>query len=374
MNHEDTPKSIYICLYIVKMSEKQNIPLHTIRAANNFDIIRILFAWLVIISHAYILSGSKQCDWICEATHHYINFSYFGVKGFITISGFLIFKSLERSPNPLDYLWKRIIRIYPGLIMVLALSILMAYLIYKPDNNFFNFKSEAIDYFLNNLTLYHNQWRIHGVFDNNANTAINGSLWTMGFEFFFYLVLLLLFPIRHLKKILTPMLIIGIVILLYGNLYHIADLKTVDFKLRVDFIFELGTFFLVGSFWGIINWKHIKYDYPIFIASCIGLCVVVALKLNPIWLCLSWPYIVLFIGQKTSRLAGWIHENIEDPSFGIYLYAFPVQQLIIYFFKPSVFVLLWSSTIVSFTLGIISWKWIEKKILKWKNLFAFRSK
>jgi peptidoglycan/LPS O-acetylase OafA/YrhL len=356
------------------MSDKQNIQLHPARAANNFDIIRILFAWLVIISHAYILSGSKQCDWVCEATNHYINFSYFGVKGFITISGFLIFKSLERSPNPLDYLWKRVIRIYPGLIIVLGLSIVMAYLIYKPENNYFNFKSEAIDYFLNNLTLYHNQWRIHGVFDNNANTAINGSLWTMGFEFFFYLVLLLLFPIRHLKKILMPTLLIGIVILMYGNLFHINDLRTVDFKLRVDLIFELGAFFLAGSFWGMLDWSKMKYENHIFIATCISMGAVIAFKLNPIWLCLSWPYIVLYIGQKTSKLAGWIHENIEDPSFGIYLYAFPVQQLIIYFFKPSVFVLLWTSTIVSFALGIISWKWIEKKILKWKNLFAFGSK
>lgn len=356
------------------MSDKQKIQIQPLRAANNFDIIRILFAWLIIISHSYILSGSKACDWVCEATNHYINFSYFGVKGFIAISGFLIIKSLERSPNPLDYLWKRLIRIYPGLIMVLGLSIAMAYLIYKPENNFFSFKSEAINYFLNNLTLYHNQWRIHGVFDKNANIAINGSLWTMGFEFFFYLVLLLLFPIRHIKNIITPIILIGIVVLLYGNLYHINDLRTVDFKLRVDLIFELGAFFLVGSFWGIVNWKKLKYHNTLFIATCFCMVLVFAFKLNPIWLCLSWPYIVIYIGQKSSKFAGWIHKNIEDPSYGIYLYAFPAQQLIIYFFSPSVLVLLWSSTFVSFTLGILSWKYVEKKMLNWKNLFAFGSK
>ena len=346
---------------------------HPIRPANNFDIIRILFAWLVIISHAYILSGSKSCDWICEATHHYINFSYFGVKGFITISGFLIFKSLERSPNPLDYLWKRIIRIYPGLIIVLGLSIGMAYLIYQPDNGYFNFKKEATDYFLNNLTLYHNQWRIHGVFDNNANTAINGSLWTMGFEFFFYLVLLLLFPLRAFKNILLPILVVSVSILLLGNLFYIDALRVIDFKLRVDFIFELGVYFLIGSFWAVLDWQRIKYAQILFYLSCIWMFIVIGAKLNPIWLCLAWPYMVLFVGQKTSKWAGWIHENIEDPSFGIYLYAFPVQQLIIYFFKPSVFVLLWSSTIISFILGIASWKYIEKHILKLKNLLAFRS-
>ena len=141
-----------------------------IRKANNFDIIRIIFAWLVIVSHSYVLIGNKGCDPLCEWTDHYINLSYFGVKGFITISGFLIFKSLERSPNVLDYLWKRVLRIYPGLIIVLLLSVGMAYIIYQPKQTYFKFDKEAVSYILNNLTLYHNQWRIHGVFDKNSNT------------------------------------------------------------------------------------------------------------------------------------------------------------------------------------------------------------
>ena len=373
LRNKDTAKSIYICFIRYSMQQIQNIKSPTVRAANNFDIIRILFAWLVIISHAYILSGSKQCDWICEATNHYINFSYFGVKGFITISGFLIIKSLERSPNPIDYLWKRVIRIYPGLIIVLGLTIGMAYLIYQPGNGYFNFKTEAANYFFNNLSLYHNQWRIHGVFDNNPNTAINGSLWTMGFEFFFYLVLLLLFPIRAYKNIVTLFLLIGIGVLLYGNLYHINDLRAVDFKLRIDFIFELGVFFLIGSFWAMVDWRSLKYDLYLFIAACIWMCIVIGVKMNPIWLSLAWPFIVLYVGQKTSPIAAWIHRNLEDPSYGIYLYAFPVQQILIYLFNPSVFVLLWSSTVIAFALGIGSWKCIEKKILKLKDLFAFRS-
>ena len=48
-----------------------------IRKANNFDIIRIIFAWLVIVSHSYVLIGNKGCDPLCEWTDHYINLSYF---------------------------------------------------------------------------------------------------------------------------------------------------------------------------------------------------------------------------------------------------------------------------------------------------------
>ncbi len=345
---------------------------HT-RKANNFDIIRIVFAWLVIVSHSYVLLGNKGCDPLCEWTDHYINLSYFGVKGFITISGFLIFKSLERSPNVLDYLWKRLLRIYPGLMVVLLLSVAMAYLIYEPRQIYFKFSREAINYILNNLTLYHNQWRIHGVFDQNSNTAINGSLWTMGFEFFFYLVLLVLFPFRKFRMVILSVILMTIGVLLYSNLFHIESLRHINFKLRVDLIAELGFFFMLGAFWSSLTWNKIPFRKLLAILSGIALIAVIYLKLNPIWLGFSWPYLVLYFGQGSSKLAEWIHSTIEDPSYGIYLYAFPVQQLLIYWLQPSVALLLWTSTIISFVLGIASWKWIEKKMLRFKNLFVFRT-
>lgn len=339
------------------------------RNANNFDFIKILFAWLVIVSHSYVLLGNQGCDWLCEATHHYINFSYFGVKGFITISGYLIFKSLNRSPNLLDYLWKRVLRIYPALIIVLILSVGLAYLIYQPTNNYFKFNKEAFDYVLNNLSLYHNQWRIHGVFDTLSNTAINGSLWTMGFEFFFYLVLLLIYPFRKYPLTIQVMLCLTIIVLFIGNIYFIDNLRVMPFRLRVDFIFELGLFFLIGALLGAIDWNVILYKKQVAVIATIITVAILYLQPNPIWLCFTWPYLVIFIGQGSSKFSNWVHTNFEDPSYGIYLYAFPVQQSIIYFFHPSVTVLLWTSTIIAFGFGILSWKLIEKKTLRFKDLF-----
>ena len=339
------------------------------RNANNFDFIKILFAWLVIVSHSYVLLGNQGCDWLCEATHHYINFSYFGVKGFITISGYLIFKSLNRSPNLIDYLWKRVLRIYPALIIVLVLSVGLAYLIYQPTNNYFKFNKEAFDYILNNLSLYHNQWRIHGVFDTLPNTAINGSLWTMGFEFFFYLMLLMIYPFRKYPLVIQIILCLTIIILFIGNIYFIDELRVVPFRLRVDFIFELGLFFMIGAFLGAIDWKDILYKKQMAIIATIITVAILYFQPNPIWLCFTWPYLVIFIGQGSSKFSNWIHANLEDPSYGIYLYAFPVQQSIIYFFHPSVTILLWTSTLIAFGLGILSWKFVEKKTLQFKDLF-----
>ncbi len=269
----------------------------------------------------------------------------------------------------MDYLWKRVLRIYPALIIVLVLSVGLAYLIYQPTNKYFNFKKEAIDYVLNNLSLYHNQWRIHGVFDALPNTAINGSLWTMGFEFFFYLVLLILYPIRKYPFLSQVILLSTIILLFIGNIYFIDELRVFPFRLRVDFIFELGLFFMIGAFFATINWDTLLYKKQIAIIAGIISIVIIYIQPNPIWLCFTWPYLVLYIGQGSSRFSNWIHANFEDPSYGIYLYAFPVQQSIIYFFHPSVTVLLWTSTIIAFGLGILSWKLVEKKTLQFKDLF-----
>jgi peptidoglycan/LPS O-acetylase OafA/YrhL len=191
----------------------------------------------------------------------------------------------------------------------------------------------------------------------------------MGFEFFFYIVLLILYPIRNFKQVSQVLLVVTIAVLLIGNLYFIDELRVTPFKLRVDFIFELGLFFMIGAFLGTINWNSMKYQKQIAIIAGIITIAIIFIQPNPIWLCFSWPYLVVYIGQGSSRFSNWIHTHLEDPSYGIYLYAFPVQQSIIYFFHPSVTVLLWTSTIIAFGLGILSWKFVEKKTLQFKDLF-----
>lgn len=78
---------------------------------NNFDFLRLLFAFFVIITHSFSLSGLRECDALCKITPNHINLSYLGVRGFFIISGYLIFQSLVRSKGLIDYYWKRILRL-----------------------------------------------------------------------------------------------------------------------------------------------------------------------------------------------------------------------------------------------------------------------
>ena len=76
---------------------------------NNFDFLRFLFAILVLISHAYGLLGVNDKDnleWIYEITNGQMCGSSIGLNGFFVISGFFIFKSLQRSRNLKEYFLK----------------------------------------------------------------------------------------------------------------------------------------------------------------------------------------------------------------------------------------------------------------------------
>jgi hypothetical protein len=77
-----------------------------VRQANNFDLLRILFAWFVIVSHSYVLNGDGATDPLFVATNSTFLFSFIGVKGFFIISGYLIFKSMMVSTSIFEYLVK----------------------------------------------------------------------------------------------------------------------------------------------------------------------------------------------------------------------------------------------------------------------------
>ncbi len=91
---------------------------------NNFDFLRLCFALFVLITHSYVLSGENN-DGLNSLTNGQTNFSNIGLKGFFIISGYLIFESLIRSKNWLDYFGKRFLRIFPAYIVVLIFGFLI---------------------------------------------------------------------------------------------------------------------------------------------------------------------------------------------------------------------------------------------------------
>ncbi len=193
------------------MTTKANI---RVDKNNNFDFLRFVFAILVVVSHSFALSGDNQSsEWILQITNGQISYSSIGLNGFFVISGFFIFQSLQRSSSLGNYLIKRFLRLFPGLFVLLLLTIVLVPFVYLGDISFFRNK-EFYTYLPNNLTLYGFQSGIKGVFDTNAYHSINGSLWTLRYEFSLYIALAVLYFFRN-KKTLIKVLLTDCLLQLY---------------------------------------------------------------------------------------------------------------------------------------------------------------
>jgi peptidoglycan/LPS O-acetylase OafA/YrhL len=342
------------------------------RQANNFDLLRILFAWFVIVSHSYVLNGDGATDPLFVATNSTFLFSFIGVKGFFIISGYLIFKSMMVSTSIFEYLVKRVLRIFPALAVVLIITLVAVYFVYPTNLPPFFSNKEVYAYFLGNVILFKPHFFISGIFSGLPSSAINGSLWTIEYEFFFYLFILFFFFIRSQKKQLIIALSVVVVLFLVVRLFFYDWTVQTHFFIPLEPLFDLGSYFLMGSLLSCFDFDNIPAKNTIAAVLLMALAASVYFKVGHTVVYFTLPFLVIYVGKQTSKVATWVHASIGDPSYGIYLYAFPLQQLLIYWYRPSTLILFISSTIGAFIFGYLSWIFIEKKALALKQYFLER--
>ena len=156
---------------------------------NNFDLLRFLLAVSVIYSHSYplTLGADEYAEPMKALSRGRTTIGSIAVDCFFIISGFLITQSWLRSKGFFDYLRRRILRIFPGYIVVLAVCHFVVAPLSGVDVSQ-TFSGERLRYLVGRmLTLrYYNE---PAAFPTNPYPfAINGSLWTIRYEFACYLI------------------------------------------------------------------------------------------------------------------------------------------------------------------------------------------
>ncbi len=337
---------------------------------NNFDFLRLLFAALVVVHHCYPLSGFSEQDPLFEFTHHTLSYSYLGVRGFFIISGYLIFQSLFRSENIVDYLVKRLLRIYPALIVVLIVSAVACSFVYN---------GVWLDYFKNksiwtyvpiNLSLIKLQQNISGVFENNpAKYAVNGSLWTIAYEFSMYLFII---PFLFIKKFNTNtkalILLLLLIVLFLGRLFLLPfqDIHVGVISLGQWIHFAL--LFMSGSFLSVIEIEKSRYKLYILAISILLFFACMSFKDFELIQYVLLPPAIIIAGSMALKGISSIGEQFGDVSYGTYIYGFPIQQLLMYYFKFNVLELLLVSLPLTILFGWLSWHLVEKHALAKKKI------
>ncbi|ANH60431.1 acyltransferase family protein [Dokdonia donghaensis] len=336
------------------------------RRVNNFDFLRFLFAVFVIITHSYALSGlESQQDLLQHITNNQASFSSIGLSGFFVISGYFIFKSFERSSHFYEYLKKRVLRVFPALLVVLLLSLLFVGSIYEGKTPLL-LNSSFWTYLPNNLSLYGFQGVISGVFEENSYHSINGSLWTIQYEFSLYLAIALLFFIKGRPIFIT--IVISFIVLVMLSMYHLwidtfGGVKILG--MQGLHILNLGSFFVVGSLLAILDFT--KWNSKMLV-SLLFIIILVFFKIglyNQVKHILFPPFIVGLGFLPVKHISNF--SKFGDPSYGIYIYAFPVQQLLIYLYRPIIEIFIILSISISILFGYLSWHLIEKRAMLYKQ-------
>ena len=340
---------------------------------NSFDFLRLVFALLVIITHSVILSGHGEEDFLMRWTHGQINCSYLGVRGFFIISGFLVFKSLQRSRGVADYLQKRLLRIFPGLLFMLLVVVIIAgpFLSGYSAGEYFN-APDTWHYITSVLRVpgLPKTSSLPGVFTHNpTGSAVNGSLWTIWFELIFYIILLALFPWRQRPSVLKVLLPVAW-LSLYGVFlfaHDFIDRHVFPFTgMSAEVAVDLGLYFLGGAALTLIPWQSIRYRNWLLIVAIILVTGGLAGNIFHYTRYISLPLLILAAGHcyipAVSQIRQW-----GEPSYGIYIYAYPVQQTLVQLSVSSPLAITILTMLLATALGLISWHLIEKPALKLKS-------
>lgn len=292
------------------------------------------------------------------------------LPAFFALSGFLVAASLER--NTLSaFLIFRGLRIVPALAVEIMLSalILGPLLTTVPLSSYF-FDNRFIKYFLNVFGLVH--YELPGVFaDVPYPNVVNGSLWTVPYELECYVVLVVLASLgimKHARALLLIVLIGGVVLLTISYLRETPDLK-LDAAVpgrSLVLCFLAGTMFYVG-----------RAFVPYSKALCAA-CLLVTMFF------LSVPALYVFSPIPASYATVWIGlQNFKrlpvlfsgDYSYGVYLYAFPMQQT--WAVILGAWAGFWDVLILSlasvFCFAAFSWHVIERPSLSLKKFFRSRA-
>ena len=340
---------------------------------NRFDFVRLIAAWLVLYSHSYVLSASKEIELISK----YLKFDTAGglaVGVFFSISGYLVFKSLENSNSLKIFIIKRALRIYPALILSVLFSVFVVGIICTELSIQEYLTNRKTLSYLKTLTGFNIKYELPGVFENFPEKSVNGSLWSIAIELRCYLVLgiISLLPFSMKIKLWISVTILSS-LLLFRPIEAPSDLSIKFLGLSYDFnkfglMFTLGC--LIASYEKHKNFHYIKIIGLLSASIFIIISNLEISKFTLIAYNYLIPFIFIWIGLYFTLLPK-IPDKIGDISYGLYLFSFPIQQLLIYLELSSNlvnFILL--STILSVFLSAISWQFVEKPFLNLKHKFS----
>lgn len=335
---------------------------------NNLNLVRVCAAVGVLVSHAYPIALGPDAIQPLQSLLG-VTLGTVSVYIFFVISGFLITQSFDRSRYLSNWLSARIMRIFPGLLVAVALTALvLGPLLTTHGLSAYLTDPDVPVYVLRNLTLVSLQYDLPGVFqDNPYGGAINGSLWTLVHEVACYIGVLIV-GLLGLTKTRWGL---SAALLLYAGGYLVLGYFADDIAIprKIMQLRDLSLPFAIGmAFYAWRGQIRVNWLIGLVLLPLVYVAQGTFLQKEVFLLVLAyWILLVSFLPGGVVRR----YNEIGDYSYGVYIYAFPMQQLIAYLFDqtgPVQNMLL--SLPLTALLAVISWHYVEKPSLGFRTNLA----
>lgn len=356
-----------------ELSANEAPPLiYTKDGLNNFDAIRLAMALLVVWSHSFALGSSngESGEPISVITNGHYNAGNIGVMVFFAISGFLICESYLRSGNTLRFLIKRVRRIYPGYIVATSIG---AFVVIPLFSTVYEICTAEVMKTLGLNLLLRGYAPPSNVFAENYSQALNGSLWSIPFEFWCYLGILALGIVGLLTR---PRFIVSITVL---AVISRATLDMMDKKPGLGLIGDIFGWpyewllvlpcFLIGTVFYLLKGRLPRSRLTLTVLI-FGFLIACYVPTEPKWqkilaeatFPIAMGYSVFYFAFSNAFRLRNVASN-GDFSYGTYLYAFPIQQMLLSKFSLPFPIFVMLSLSLSLGAGVLSWNIVEKWFL-----------
>jgi peptidoglycan/LPS O-acetylase OafA/YrhL len=331
-----------------------------------FDTLRLFAATLVLLSHAFSLTDSAEP--VSRLSNGQTAAGPLGVAVFFVISGFLISASFDRSHGISEFVVRRALRIMPGLICVVLLTAcLFGPLLSSLGVECYFRHPEFHRYFLN--ILFKSENTLPGVFSANPHPEVNGSLWTLKYEVLCYCTIAMLLSLKLTEslniRILVALAVIGAVAQQLHALDRIEHIESGLYRVLLTNVGNMIVQFAYFAVGAAIHLGRHRLPLNIGLAAALVAITLVGSTLGILNLLLPFAvgYLVIVFGLMKLRFAAKVTRG--DYSYGLYVWAFPVQQTIIQLVPDYVF---WWANIalalpVTLMLAAASWHCIERPAL-----------
>jgi peptidoglycan/LPS O-acetylase OafA/YrhL len=328
-------------------------------ARNNFDFLRFVLAALVLWSHSYSLAGAMDP---LRRLSGQLNGGGLGVEGFFVISGFLVTQSWHRSATTAAFARKRALRLFPALVAALVVSALVIgpFVTQRPVGAYFMWPRPWL-VFLG--VFVHRFLTIPGAFPHNRFfDHVNGSVWTLRYEFACYVLVAVLGVLAARARVLA---LVGV----FAAVWLVAESQT-DTGTPGDAAYWLPrftSFFVAGMLFYELR-AHVPFAaWSVFAASGGVVAGLAAGRLAAVLpICGSY---LLLAAAFARRLPVADFGRRGDLSYGLYLYAYPIQQLVLDLGGGHADPLLVLGVTFPLTLALaaLSWRWVEEPALALKR-------